>query len=54
MSTFLYEYVPGGRWLAKIWSVFALFLRPIDRFIHLKDNAHIMASTTYLVAEKKR
>jgi SAM-dependent methyltransferase len=54
MSTFLHEYVPGGRWLAKIWTFCSLAIRPVDLLIHLKKNSHILASTTYLVAEKSR
>jgi len=48
----LAEYAPLGRWLSRAWLLLSAPLRPLDRIIHDRANAHVMASTTYLVAEK--
>ena len=34
------------------WRILARILYPLDKFVNTKDNAYIMASTTYLLAEK--
>ena len=34
------------------WRLLARMLYPLDKFVNTKDNAYIMASTTYLLAEK--
>jgi SAM-dependent methyltransferase len=48
----LAEYAPAGRWLARAWLLLSAPLRALDGPILRRDNAHLMASTTYLVAEK--
>ncbi|HEX6828169.1 MAG TPA: methyltransferase domain-containing protein [Burkholderiales bacterium] len=48
----LAEYAPGGRWLARAWLLVSAPLRALDGPILRRDSAHVMASTTYLVAEK--
>jgi predicted SAM-dependent methyltransferase len=48
----LAEYAPAGRWLARAWLLLSAPLRALDPAILRRDNAHVMASTTYLVAEK--
>jgi hypothetical protein len=52
MSTFLHEYLPCGKVIKYLWSAFAIALRPMDIFIDPKPNSQLLASTTYLVAEK--
>lgn len=53
-STFIHEYTPALlRWpLQKGWSLVGALLRPLDRLINSRDNAFILASTTYLTARK--
>jgi len=48
----VHEYFPCGKVIKYLWSAFAIVLRPLDIFINPKPNSHILASTTYLVAEK--
>lgn len=48
----LAEYAPAGRWLARAWLLVSAPLRVLDGTILRRENAHVMASTTYLVAEK--
>lgn len=50
----LAEYAPAGRWLARAWLLLSAPLRVLDGPILRRENAHVMASTTYLVAEKPR
>jgi len=53
-STFIHEYSPSlFRWpLQKAWGLIGVLLRPIDRILNTRDNAYILASTTYLTAKK--
>ena len=51
--TFLQEYLPLGRLWSKAWGLVGAFLRPLDRRLNLRKNAHVLASTTYLLAEKQ-
>jgi len=48
----LAEYAPLGRWLSRAWLLLSAPLRPLDKIIHARRNAYVMASTTYLVAER--
>ncbi|HET9699838.1 MAG TPA: methyltransferase domain-containing protein [Burkholderiales bacterium] len=48
----LAEYAPAGRWLARAWLLVSAPLRALDAPILRRESAHVMASTTYLVAEK--
>lgn len=47
----LAEYAPAGRWLSRAWLLLSAPLRVLDGPILRRENAHIMASTTYLVAK---
>jgi SAM-dependent methyltransferase len=38
--------------LLVVWNLFSLLLRPLDRLLNEHPNAHMLASTTYLVARK--
>jgi SAM-dependent methyltransferase len=53
-STFIHEFAPTMlRWpLQKAWGLVGALLRPLDMLLNTRDNAHILASTTYLVAVK--
>jgi SAM-dependent methyltransferase len=53
-STFIHEFAPSLlRWpLQKAWGLLGALLRPLDRLINTRDNAHILASTTYLMTAK--
>ncbi|MHB8695272.1 MAG: methyltransferase domain-containing protein, partial [Solirubrobacteraceae bacterium] len=51
---FIQEYVPRPiRWpMLAAYAVSYYFLVPLDRFVNVRPNAYLMASSTYLVAEK--
>jgi uncharacterized protein YbaR (Trm112 family) len=51
---FLWEYSPRPlRWPTKAaWLIVWYLVLPLDRFVNIRDNAYVLASTTYLVAEK--
>ena len=53
-STFIHEFAPVVlRWpLQKGWGLFGALLRPLDRLLNTRENAFILASTTYLTARK--
>lgn len=55
VSKFISEYFPVYfKYPAMAaWFVFGQFLKPIDRSINKKDNSYKMASTTYLLVEKR-
>jgi SAM-dependent methyltransferase len=38
--------------LLVVWNLLSLFLRPLDKILNEHPNAHMLASTTYLVAKK--
>lgn len=38
--------------LLVVWNLFSLLLRPLDRLLNEHPKAHMLASTTYLVARK--
>ena len=38
--------------LSLLWRLLCRFLYPLDRLINVKENSYIMASATYIVAEK--
>ena len=48
------EYLPVliRKPLSLLWRLLCRFLYPLDRLLNIKDNAYIMASATYIVAEK--
>ena len=48
----LAEYAPLGRMFSRAWLLLSAPLRPLDKIIHARPNAHVMASTTYLVAKR--
>lgn len=50
VHTALRTYV--GRIPALLWGVFAALLRPVDLLLNRREDAHVLASTTYLVARK--
>jgi SAM-dependent methyltransferase len=53
-ATFIHEFAPVLlRWpLQKAWGIVGVVLRPLDRLLNTRENAYILASTTYLVADK--
>lgn len=53
-STVLAEYLPKfiGVPLRAVWWICGVFLRPLDLLIARRQNAHIVASTTYVLASK--
>ncbi len=52
MGEYLAQYYPSRFWI-KVWNLIGLCLIPRDARLNLKPNAHILASTTYLVAKKR-
>ncbi len=54
ISTLIHEFSPRilKLPLRVTWGLLGAVLRPIDKLINHKPNAHILASTTYLVAQK--
>jgi hypothetical protein len=56
MSVFLTQYAPPGtKWLARrLWALIALlFVRPLDRWLAEREDAHVVASTTYVPLERR-
>lgn len=56
ISVFLREYAPYplNRVLRALWLVFGAMVVPLDRLLNTKENAHVLASTTYVVVERPR
>lgn len=54
VATFLDEYFPYplNKLLRFTWGSFGVIVRPLDKFINKRKNAHILASTTYVILEK--
>ena len=55
VAVFLAEYTPRPlRWLARGgWYVLAsTLIRPLDRWLNRRDNAYVLASTTYVLIRK--
>lgn len=54
VNVFLREYSPRLlRFpLRLFWSMFSIAVRPLDKIIGKSPNAHVLASTNYIVAEK--
>jgi SAM-dependent methyltransferase len=54
VGVFIREYSPRllKMPLRILWGVLAVAIRPLDKIIGKRSNAHILASTTYIVAEK--
>lgn len=50
---YINTYLPFGRLLSKIYAAIGLMFTPLDKIINRKPDAHILASTTYLVARKR-
>jgi SAM-dependent methyltransferase len=55
IAGFLHEYVPSplNVPLRYLWGMVGAFIRPLDKIIAPKENAHIFASTTYVLAVKR-
>jgi SAM-dependent methyltransferase len=56
VATFIAEYTPQPlRWPARAtWAVLSrLLVRPLDRWLNAKDNAYVMASTTYVLIKRR-
>jgi predicted SAM-dependent methyltransferase/uncharacterized protein YbaR (Trm112 family) len=51
---FIDQYMPKliAKPVSLAWRLLARALYPLDKFVNVKDNAYILASTTYLVATK--
>ena len=41
-----------SRFLQKVWAVATLPIQPLDRFFNNRPDAHVLASTTFVVARK--
>ena len=41
-----------GRLVSRAWNFSSQYLYPLDRHINTRPNAHVLASTTYVLAEK--
>ena len=54
VHVFIHEYSPRllRLPLRLFWSAFSVAIRPLDKIIGKRPNAHILASTTYVVAQK--
>lgn len=54
VHVFIHEYSPRllRLPLRLFWSVISIAIRPLDKIIGKRPNAHILASTTYVVAQK--
>lgn len=54
VAVFIREYSPGLlRFpLRLLWGAIGVAIRPLDKMIGKRQNAHILAATTYIVAEK--
>jgi SAM-dependent methyltransferase/uncharacterized protein YbaR (Trm112 family) len=48
------QYMPTliAKPISLIWRLLARILYPLDKFVNVKDNAYMLASTTYLLAAK--
>ncbi len=55
VSRFIREFFPAilKRPVHKLWWVVSKILNPLDRFMNGMTNAHVLATTTYLLAAKK-
>ena len=55
VSCYLSEYSPGliRTPVCKIWGLFGVIIRPLDKILNLRDNSYMLASTTYLLASKQ-
>lgn len=55
VAVFLAQYCPSrfGRFVSRGWNFASQYLYPLDRRINAGPNAHILASTTYVLAEKE-
>lgn len=53
-SKFMKNYLPSilSLPLLILWNLLGMFLRPFDRILNERENSHILASTTYLIARK--
>lgn len=53
VNVYIREYAGPVRLpLMALWNAFAVLLKPLDKLILKRPNAHVLASLTYLVAEK--
>jgi SAM-dependent methyltransferase len=56
VAVFLAEYCPSplGRLLFQVWGFSSQYLYPFDKRINTLPNAHVLAATTYVLAQKPR
>jgi len=58
ISQFVREFAPFNKVARLMWGATRVLLAPLvrhmDKRLSLRENAHVLASTTYLVAEKSR
>lgn len=54
VSVFLREYSPSflARPVTIVWELLATMIRPLDKILNKKDNAFVLASTTYVLIRK--
>jgi SAM-dependent methyltransferase len=55
VAVFIAEYAPRPlRWLGRAawYAVASVFVRPLDRWLNRRENAYVLASTTYLLLRK--
>ena len=54
VSVFLREYAPSllAKPMRIAWELLATGIRPLDKVLNKRDNAFILAATTYILARK--
>jgi len=54
IAVFLNEYIPRPMNMAAryLWGAIGACVRPLDKILATRDNAHVLSSTTYAVLEK--
>ncbi len=55
IAVFLAQYCTSGRgrFVSRCWNFFSQYLYPLDRRINTRPNAHMLAATTFVLAEKE-
>lgn len=54
VAVFLTHYCPSrfGRFLSRLWGFSSQYLYPLDRRINTRPDSHVLAATTYVLAQK--
>lgn len=55
IAVFLAQYCTsrGGRLVSRLWNFSSQYLYPLDKRINTRPNAHMLAATTYVLAQKE-